>query len=331
MQPRTSRIAGLGAYLPERVVSNQDLTTFLNTSDEWIVQRTGIHQRHYTAPGEGTASMGAEAARRAVADAGWSLADVEFIVFATTTPDHFFPGAGCYTQALLGLPGIGALDVRTQCTGFVYALTVANALIVAGQYTRILLVGSETHSACLENAAAPRDVAVLFGDGAAAVALETGNEEGLLAAVLHADGRGANALKLELFDFKRKPFISAADLEQGRQFPVMDGKLVFRTAVDGMVSVCHETLAKAGKTLADVDLVIPHQANLRISEAVRTRLGLPAEKVFNNIQVRGNTTAASIPLAMVDARAAGLIKRGDLLLLLAFGSGFTWAGALLRY
>src|SRR5438132_4165938 len=236
MQLRTCRIAGMGAYLPERVVTNEDLTRFLNTSDEWIVQRTGIHQRHFTAPGEGTASMGAEAARRAVADAGWSLADVEFIVFATTTPDHFFPGAGCYMQALLGLPGVGALDVRNQCSGFVYALTVANALIAAGQYGRIVLVGSETHSACLEDAAAPRDVAVLFGDGAAALALEAGSQEGLLSAVLHADGRGADALKLELFDFQRKPYISPADLEQGRQFPVMDGKLVFRTAVEGMVS-----------------------------------------------------------------------------------------------
>jgi 3-oxoacyl-[acyl-carrier-protein] synthase-3 len=321
----------MGKYLPERVVSNEDLTRFLKTSDEWIVQRTGIHRRHFTAPGEGTASMGAEASRRAVADAQWSLADVEFIVFATTTPDHFFPGAGCYMQAMLGLPGVGALDVRTQCTGFVYALTVANALIVAGQYSRILVVGSETHSACLEDVAAPRDVAVLFGDGAAAVALEAGNKEGLLSAVLHADGRGADALKLELFDFKRKPYICPTDLQQGRHFPVMDGKLVFRSAVEGMVSVCHETLAKAGKSLADVDLVIPHQANLRISEAVRSRLGLPAEKVFNNIQLRGNTTGASIPLAMVEAREAHLLKRGDLLLLLAFGSGFTWAGALLRY
>jgi 3-oxoacyl-[acyl-carrier-protein] synthase-3 len=321
----------MGAYLPERVVTNQDLTAFLDTSDEWIVQRTGIRERRFTAPGEGTASMGAEAARCALADARWSLGDVEFIVFATTTPDHFFPGAGCYMQALLGLPGVGALDVRNQCTGFVYALTVANALIVAGQYRRILVVGSETHSACLEDPQAPRDLAVLFGDGAAAVALEAGSGEGLLGAVLHADGRGADALKLELFDFRRKPYISAADLQQRRHLPVMDGKQVFRHAVDGMVHAGHETLARAGKSLADVDLVIPHQANLRIAEAVRTRLGLPPEKVFNNIQLRGNTTAASIPLAMVEARAAGRLIRGDLLLLLAFGSGFTWGGALLRY
>jgi 3-oxoacyl-[acyl-carrier-protein] synthase-3 len=331
MHMRTSRFAGLGAYLPERVVTNQDLAKYLDTSDEWIVQRTGIHERRFTNPGEGTASMGAEAAKRAVADAGWSLSEVDFIVFATLTPDHFFPGAGCYMQAQLGLPGVGVLDVRNQCTGFLYGLTVANALIVAGQYQRILVVGSETHSACLEDPRAPRDVAVLFGDGAAAVAMEAGTGEGLLSSVLHADGRGAEFLKLELFDFKQKPYITEKDLHAGRQFPRMDGRQVFRSAVDGMVGACQETLAAVGKTLADVDLVIAHQANLRIAEAVRIRLELPAEKMFNNIQTRGNTTAASIPLAMVDARAAGKLKRGQLLMLLAFGSGFTWGGHLWRF
>jgi 3-oxoacyl-[acyl-carrier-protein] synthase III len=331
MQSRSCRFAGMGAYLPKRVVSNHDLAKYLKTSDEWIVQRTGIHERRFTSDGEGTASMGAEAARLAIADANWSPADVEFIVFATITPDHFFPGAGCYLQAKLGLPGIGALDVRNQCSGFIYALTVANALIVSGQYSRILLVGSESHSGCLEDAAAPRDLAVLFGDGAAAVALEADSGEGVLGSVLHADGRYADALKLELFDFNKKPYISTADLQAGRHFPVMDGKLVFRSAVEGMVSACRETLVKARKSLADVDLVIPHQANLRIAEAVRVRLGLPAEKMFNNIQTRGNLTGASIPMALVDARAASILKRGQLVMLLAFGSGFTWAGALFRY
>jgi 3-oxoacyl-[acyl-carrier-protein] synthase-3 len=321
----------MGAYLPARVVTNADLARSFDTTDAWIVQRTGIHERRYTAPGEGTAAMGAAAARQALADAGWQPSQVEFLLCATTTPDHFFPAAGCYIQALLGLPGVGAVDVRAQCSGFVYALTFAHALLVAGQYSRLLVIGAETHSACLEDPRAPRDVAVLFGDGAAAVALETGTGEGLLSAVLHADGRGADALKLELFDFGRKPYICAADLEAGRQFPVMDGREVFRRAIDGMVAAAQETLTRAGKRLGEVDLVIPHQANLRISEAVRLRLRLPPEKVFNNIQQRGNTTAASIPLALVEARAAGRLKRGDLLLLLAFGSGFTWAGALLRY
>lgn len=325
------RIAGMGAYLPDRVVSNDDLAKFLDTTDEWIVARTGIRERRFAAQGEGTAAMGAEAARNALVDAGWSVGDVEFIVFATLSPDHFFPGSGCYMQAMLGIPGIGVLDIRNQCTGFLYGMAVANAFIATQQYTRVLVVGSETHSHCLEDPSAPRDVAVLFGDAAGAVALEACDEEAFLSSVLHADGSGADALKLDLFDFSRRPYISSKDLEAGRQFPVMDGRRVFLRAVDEMVEACKETLQKAGKTLEDVDLLIPHQANLRINETVRKRLKLPAEKVFNNIDVRGNTTAASIPLAMVEAREAGRLNRGDLLLLLAFGSGFTWGGALVRY
>lgn len=331
MPTPTCRIAGMGAYLPDRVVTNQDLTKYLDTSDEWIVQRSGVHERRYTRPGEGTASMGAEATRRCLADAGWALTDVEFILFATLSPDHFFPGSGCYMQAMLGLPNVGVLDIRNQCSAFVYGLTVANGLLAAGQYRRVLLVGSETHSAILESPQAPRHIAVLFGDAAAAVALEAHDGEGLLGSVLHADGRGADALKLELFDITRKPFMTEEDLQKGRHFPEMDGQAVFRAAVDGMTTAAQEVLAKAGKTIADVDLVIPHQANLRISEAVRKKLDLPAEKLFSNIHNRGNTTAASIPLAMFEAREAGLLKRGHLVLLLAFGAGFTWGGTLLRY
>lgn len=331
MPVNTFRIAGMGAYLPERVMTNHDLTKYLDTTDEWIVQRSGVHERRYTKPGEGTAAMGAEAARRCIADAGWAPRDVEFIIFTTLSPDHFFPGPGCYMQAMLELPGVGALDIRNQCSAFVYGLTVANGLIASGQYRRILLVGSENHSAILEHPQAPRHIAVLFGDAAAAVALEATDGEGLVGSVLHADGRGANSLKMELFDISKKPFITEDDLRAGKQFPEMDGPAVFRAAVDGMVSSALEVLTKAGKTIADVDLVIPHQANLRISEAVRRKLDLPPEKVFSNIHNRGNTTAASIPLAMVEARAAGILKRGQLVLLLAFGAGFTWGATLLRY
>ena len=331
MHARTCRIAGMGAYLPSRVVTNQELAATFDTSDEWIVARSGIRERRFAAQGEGAAAMGAEAARRAIADAGWHPSDVEFVVFATLSPDHLFPGAGCYMQAILGIPGIGVLDVRNQCSGFLYGLTVADALIVAGQYRRVLLVGAEAQSHFVQEPSAPRNFAVLFGDGAAAVALEAGEEEGVLASVLHADGTGADALKLELFDCKRQPYVCIQDLLDQRQFPTMDGRRVFVRAVDGMLQACHETLAKAGTSLDAVDLVIPHQANLRISDTLRTRLGLPAAKVFNNIQFRGNTSAASIPLAMVEARTAGILHRGMLVLLLTFGSGFTWAGALVRY
>jgi 3-oxoacyl-[acyl-carrier-protein] synthase-3 len=331
MHTRGSRIAGMGAYLPERVVTNDDLAKYLDTSDEWIVQRSGIRERRYTAPGESSATMGAEATRRAVADAGWKLSDIEFIIFATLSPKRFFPGAGCDMQALLGLPGIGALDIRNQCSGFPYGLTVADALIAAGRYRRIVLVGAEAHSPVTGTPQSPRDTAVLFGDAAAAVLLEASDAPGLLGSVLHADGRHADSLKVDLFDFSRTPYITHEDLDAGRQFPVMDGRQVFRHAVDGMVESCREVLAQAGKTIADVDLVIPHQANLRISEALRTRLDLPEEKVFNNIQTRGNTTAASIPLAMVEARDAKILKPGHLVLMPAFGAGFTWGAVLWQY
>lgn len=331
MPTHACRIAGLGAYLPERVVTNQDLTKFLDTTDEWIVQRTGIHERRFTRQGEGTAAMGAEAVRRCLTDAGWTTGDVDFVIFATLSPDHFFPGAGCYMQAMLDMPSVGVLDIRTQCTGFLYGLTVANALIGAGQYRRVLLVGAENHSAILEHPEAPRHIAVLFGDAAAAAALEVHDGEGVLGSVLHADGKGADYLKMEVFDFSRKPFLTEQDLREGKHWPVMDGPQVFRAAVDGMTEVAREVLARAGKMLTEVDLVIAHQANLRITEAVRKKLDLPAERMFNNIHNRGNTTAASIPLALYEARAAGLLQRGQLVLLLAFGAGYTWGATLLRY
>jgi 3-oxoacyl-[acyl-carrier-protein] synthase-3 len=331
MQSRRSRIAGMGAYLPERVVSSDELAAYFGTTRQWILDRTGILERRFAAVGEGTAAMGAAAARRAIQDAGWLPQQVEFIIFATSSPDHFTPGAGCYMQAMLDLPNIGVIDVRNQCSGFVYALTLANALIVAGQYSRILIVCAEVHSHVLEHPSAPPDVAILFGDGAAAVALEASSEEGFITSTLHADGRGADALKLELFDIKKRPYITAQDLENGRQFPVMDGAQVFLSAVNALVKTSSEVLVRARKTLADVDLLIPHQANLRINEMVRRRLRLPEEKVLNNIQTRGNIGAGSIPLAMVEARDAGVLKRGDLLLALAFGAGFAWGGTLLRF
>lgn len=331
MELRHSRIAGMGAYLPERVVTNDELAKFLGVTSEWIVERCGIRERRFAAQGEGTAALGAKAIRSAMGDAGWSLSDVDFIVFATLSPDHFFPGPGCYAQALLGLPNIPVMDVRNQCSGFVYSLVVANALIASGQYHRIVVVGAEVHSHCLEVPETTNEVAVLFGDGAAAVALEVSDTPTILASELHVDGSGADALKMEVFDNRRRPFLTVEDIQNRRHIPVMDGIRVFRRAVTEMTATAKTLLARAGKRLEDLDLTIAHQANLRIVEMVRLRLGLPPEKMFNNIQTRGNTTAASIPLAMVEAREAGVLKRGNLLLLVAFGSGFTWGGAVLRY
>jgi 3-oxoacyl-[acyl-carrier-protein] synthase-3 len=326
-----SRIAGMGAYLPERVVTNSELAQLFNTTEQWIVERSGILERRWAAQGEGSAALGAHAATRAIQDAGWSISDVEFVIFATLSPEHLFPGSGCYMQAMLGIENIGVLDIRNQCSGFPYGLTVAHALIASGQYSRILFVGSEAQAHCFHGPAAPANMAILFGDGAGAIALEASTEEGFIASVLHADGRCANSLKMEVFDYRRSPIITKQDLDEGRQYPTMEGARVFLRAVEGMLGASQETLEKAGKTIEQVDLVIPHQANLRICETVRKRLGIAPEKVFVNIQTRGNTTAASIPLAMVEAREAGRLKRGDLVLTLAFGSGFTWGATLLRY
>ena len=331
MEIRHSRIAGMGAYLPERIVTNDELGRFLGVTNNWIVERCGIRERRFAAQGEGTAAMAAKAIRSAVGDAGWSLRDIDFIIFATLSPDHFFPGSGCYAQALLGLPNIPVMDVRNQCSGFVYSLVVANALIASAQYHRIVVVGAEVHSHCLEVPETNNEVAVLFGDGAAAVALEVGDTPTILASELHVDGTGADALKMEVFDNSRRPFLTVEDIHNRRHIPVMDGIRVFRRAVTEMTATAKALVAKAGKRIEDLDLAIAHQANLRIVEMVRLRLGLPPEKMFNNIQTRGNTTAASIPLAMVEARDAGVLKRGNLLLLVTFGSGFTWGGAVIRY
>lgn len=321
----------MGAYLPKRVVTNAELGRFLGVTEEWIVERCGIQERRYAADGEGTAAMASEAVRQAVADAGWKLADIDFIFFATLSPDHFFPGSGVYLQNILGLSHIAVMDVRNQCTGFLYSLVTADALIASGKYSRIVVVGAEIHSHCLEVPYTNKEVAILFGDGAAAVALEVSDAPLILSSSLHADGSGADCLKLELFEQKRRPWITSEDIQNRRQIPVMDGMRVFLRAVAEMTATSKSVVASAGKKLEDVDLVIPHQANLRINETVRRRLHLPPEKFFNNILTRGNTTAASIPLAMVEAREAGVLKRGQLVLLVAFGSGFTWGGALIRF
>ena len=275
--------------------------------------------------------MAAAASSMALAEANWSPADVEYVIFATLSPDHHFPGSGVRLQHMLGLGQVGALDVRTQCSGFLYALEIGNALIRSGKYSRILVVGAEIHSHTLEVPETNPDVAILFGDGAAAMALEASREEGIIESSIHSDGSGASALQLEIFDISKRPYLTVQDVVNRRHIPVMDGTRIFLRAVKEMTAVAEFIVRKCGKTLDDVDLVIPHQANLRINETVRKRLHLSPEKVFNNIQTRGNTTAASIPLAMAEARSAGALRRGQLVLLVAFGSGFTWGAVLLRF
>jgi 3-oxoacyl-[acyl-carrier-protein] synthase-3 len=329
---KRTRIISTGRYLPEKIVTNEEMTKLVPTSDEWIRERTGIIQRHFVDREIGASDLGYEAAKIALARAGLEPSDIDFIIFATLSPDYMFPGSGCPLQALLGVPGIGALDVRTQCTGFVYGLAVADAFIRTGQYQRILLVGAEVHSTGLEFAERGRHIAVLFGDGAGAVILEAGeNDRGVLSTHLHADGRYVKDLWTENPGSRRIPRLYPEILTDGSCFPQMSGREVFKHAVTKFPEVILEALTANNLTLDDVKLVIPHQANLRISEAVAQRLGLPPEKMFNNIQRYGNTTAASIPIALDEALEVGKIQEGDIIVLASFGSGFTWASAAIRW
>jgi 3-oxoacyl-[acyl-carrier-protein] synthase III len=328
-----SRITGLGMYVPERVVTNADLEKLMDTSDAWIVERTGIHERRFAAPGQGTTDLAAEASRRALADAGRTVADVDFIVFATITRDYAFPGCGTLLQDRLGMPGVGAMDVHNACSGFLYALDMADAVVRAGQYRCVLVVGAEVLSTGLDLTTRGRDMAVLFGDGAGAVVVEPSEEEsrGVLGWVLHSDGSHAEDLVCEAPSSLLQGRITPEMVVEGRHYPRMNGRQVFKHATTRFPEVIQEVLAQTGHMLADVKLIVPHQANQRIGDAVGLRLGVPPGLVFQDIDHFGNTTAASIPIAMAEAREQGRFGPGDLLVLAAFGSGFGWGATALRW
>ena len=330
--PRT-RIAAIGTHVPERVVTNHDLTQMMETSDEWIQQRTGIRERRWVGPEQGATDLALEATQKALRRAEWEAKDIEAIVYATLSPDYFFPGDGCFLQAKLGLPGVPALDVRNQCSGFLYGLSVADAWIRSGQYKRILLIGAEVHSTGLDVSTRGRDVSVIFGDGAGAALLEATEEPAsfVLSTHLHADGRFGKDLWTEGPSSIRHPRIDYQLLEEGRHFPKMDGQKVFKHAIVRMPEVVHEALKQNNLTTRDIKVLIPHQANLRISEMVQRSLELRDDQVFNNIQKYGNTTAASIPICLEEAIEVRGVKRGDVIALAAFGAGFTWASALIRW
>lgn len=346
-----SRIAGIGMYVPENVVTNQDLTQWMETSDEWIQERTGIRERRYAhRTEETTTTMAVEAARRAMDMAGTTPQDIDFIVFATLSPDYYFPGCGVLLQRAMKMREIGALDVRNQCSGFVYALSVADQFIRSGMYRNILVVGSEKHSFGLDFTTRGRNVSVIFGDGAGAVVLQPTEEpgRGILSTHLHSDGESAEILAMynpgthanhwkeeayAAFDEADigQMFFSHAMIDQGQIYPYMDGPAVFKKAVVKFPEVIQEALRANGLQASDLNMLIPHQANLRISQFVQQRLGLRDDQVHNNIQSYGNTTAASVPIALCEAVRLGKVKEGDLVCLAAFGSGFTWASALLRW
>jgi len=331
---KKTAILGTGRYLPPRVVTNRDLEKRMNTSDEWIRQRSGIVQRHHADAGVGSSEIGTQAALKAIADANIDKQEIDFIVAATLSPDHYFPGIGVMVQAQLGLSGIGALDVRNQCSGFIYALSVADHYIRAGTYKKILLVAAEKQSSNLDYSDEGRDMAVLFGDGAGAVVLgpAEGNEErGVLSTHLFSDGRHVEDLWMEKPSPKDQPTFSEEMISSKRFYPRMNGRQVFKNASERMPQAVLAALEHNGLSVKDIDHLIPHQANERISLMVARNLGIPPEKVIRNIHKYGNTTAASIPIALDEAKEEGRIRRGDLVVLTAFGSGYTWASAALRW
>jgi 3-oxoacyl-[acyl-carrier-protein] synthase-3 len=329
---RGARILGTGRALPPRVVTNAELTTMMDTTEEWIVQRTGIRERRFVEPGTGASDLGAEAARVAIERAGLTPEDIQFLIFATLSPDLFFPGAGVFVQEKLGMDTIGALDVRTQCTGFLYALSVAEAYVKSGFYDHILVIGAEVHSTGLDMSTAGRDVSVLFGDGGAAVVVGPSEAGvGILSSHLHSEGKYARELMTEAPASAEHPRISKEMLDARRHFGFMNGRSVFTHAVRRFPEVILEALSANGLAVSDLSVVIPHQANLRITQAVAKSLGIPPEKVFSNIEKYGNTTAASVPIALDECATEGRIRAGDLVCLAAFGSGFTWASSLIRW
>jgi 3-oxoacyl-[acyl-carrier-protein] synthase-3 len=352
MELKRTKIAGIGYYVPPRIVTNDELSTVMETSDAWIQERTGIQQRHYAKKYEDTTTrLGVKAAEIAIERAGITKDDIDFIIFATLSPDYFFPGCGVILQREMGLKAnVGALDVRNQCSGFVYGLSVADQFIKTGMYKNILLVGAEFHSAGLDFSTRGRNVTVIFGDGAGAVVLQPTDdpEQGILTTHLHANGTHAEKLAYlnpgthggvytqEQDYFEQEAewasiFMTQGMLDGAHYYPQMDGPFVFKHAVQYFPEVIVEALQATGYTPKDINLLVPHQANLRISQFVQKALGLSDEQVYNNIQKYGNTTAASIPIALCEAWEQGKVKKGDLVCLAAFGSGFTWASALMKW
>lgn len=331
-----SIIKGIGHYLPSNVVKNSQLEQMMETSDAWIQERTGIQERRWVVPGDGDlpSTMGTKAARIAIENAGITPDDIDFIIFATLSPDYYFPGPGVMVQEQLGIKEVGALDVRNQCSGFVYALSVADQFIRSGMYKNILVIGSELHSGGLDKTTRGRGVSVIFGDGAGAVVLQAvpdNSKRGILSTHLHSEGRHAKELALLGPNTSHwvPEIIAENNPDDLSYYPVMNGNFVFKHAVTRFQEVIEEALLANNYKSSDINMLIPHQANLRISQFVQSKLGLRDDQVYNNIMRYGNTTAASIPIALSEAHMEGRIKEGDLVCMAAFGSGFTWASALM--
>ncbi len=329
---RHAAFTGTGFYVPERVVTNDDLAGMMDTTDEWIRERSGIRERRWIEPGQTNAELAAKAARMALEEAGVAPTDVDLVVLATISSDSFFPGNGVLLERDLEMGHVPALDVRNQCTGFVYGVSTASAYIKSGQADTVLVVGTEIQSPGLDLSDTGRDMAVLFGDGAGAAVLQAADDGGdVLASSLHSQGQFNDVLWCEMPCSHIPGRIDASHIAEGRHHPKMNGRLVFKHAVRRFCEAINEVLDEGGVAKDDLALVIPHQANLRITEAVAQRFELAPEQVFSNIHKYGNTTAASIPIALAEAVREGRLQRGDLLVLVAFGSGFTWGANLIRW
>lgn len=329
---RRSRITGVGHYVPERVVTNAELEKLMDTTDEWIVERTGIRERRFADPDTGASDLGVRAARQAMERAGVSPGDIDMVIFATLSSDYFFPGSAVQVQDKMGMGNVGAFDIRAACSGFLYGLSVADQFIKSGMHDAVLLIGAEVQSAALKLDTEHRDLAVLFGDGAGAVVVQpSNNDSGILSTHLHSQGKYLKNLWLPAPGSRFKPWLSDEIMEKNLHMPYMNGREVFRHAVTRFPEVIREAMDRNGLTVDDVKLIIPHQANYRISHAVAKRLGVDMDKVFSNIHAYGNTTAASIPIALSEAYEQERFSEGDTIILAAFGSGFTWAAAAVRW
>ena len=332
-----SKISGLGYYVPENVVTNDDLSKIMDTNDEWIQERTGIQERRHIIRGEDTTtSMGVKAAKIAIERSNLKPEDIDFVVFATLSPDYYFPGPGVLVQRDLGLRTVGALDVRNQCSGFLYSLSVADQYIKTGMYKNILVIGSEVHSTGLDMTSRGRGVSVIFGDGAGAavVSREEDLTKGILSTHLHSEGQHAEELAVLAPGMGKRwitDILADNDSNDESYFPYMNGQFVFKNAVVRFSEVIMEGLAANNLQVSDIDMLVPHQANLRISQFIQQKFQLTDDQVYNNIQKYGNTTAASIPIALAEAWEKGKIKSGDTVVLAAFGSGFTWASAIIKW
>ncbi|HRG18566.1 MAG TPA: beta-ketoacyl-ACP synthase III [Flavobacterium lutivivi] len=332
-----SKISGLGFYVPNNVVTNDDLSKIMDTNDEWIQERTGIKERRHIIRGEDTTtSMGVKAAKIAIERSGVSNEEIDFVIFATLSPDYYFPGPGVLVQRDLGLRTVGALDVRNQCSGFVYAISIADQYIKTGMYKNILVICSELHSTGLDMTTRGRGVSVIFGDGAGAAVLsrEEDLSKGILSTHLHSEGQHAEELALIAPGMGKRwvtDIIAENNPDDESYFPYMNGQFVFKNAVVRFSEVINEGLQANGLQVSDINMLIPHQANLRISQFIQQKFRLTDDQVYNNIQKYGNTTAASIPIALTEAWEQGKIKSGDLVVLAAFGSGFTWGSVIIRW